>query len=229
MEEVVSSSMLHKGETRVVAVQVIDVNRGTEMVKSLLVPVLEPIEHLARRVQAAVNTEEEVTVFNNLVPTRGDMLVRLLNLKHHDRLLCSVGPVKHAARCMRCKQAPIIGTRHHVSGYSVDLCPKHAEEAPASIRQLLKPLHTPHMVHDGIVSTHGCPTRYTDAYTWLCSVDGPYTSKAQVDEAVKEGADLFINDDGHMIWTWPRDAEGLLKTGCWPLHCKTDLLHRHGV
>lgn len=217
-EEAASPSILRRGEPRVVAVQVVDLCQGKELVKSLLAPVLEPVEKLCIRVQEAAGTKQNVQIFKDLAPVRSDALVRSLTLQHHDRVLCSVGPVKHDARCMRCKQAPIVGTRHHVAGYSVDLCSKHAVSAPASIKQLLTPLYVPHIVHDGIVSTHGCPTTYSDWRAWLCSVDGPYTTRAEIDEALKNGATLFKGEDGHLVWIWSRDANGFLKTGSWPRH-----------
>ena len=219
MEEAVSPSILKKGEPRVVAVRIVDLSRngkGQQMIKAMLVPVLETIEQLCSRIQKETGfggRNDLIKIYDDLFqPVERYRLVRSLNLSHNCTVLCSLSPVEHWARCTRCKQAPILGTRYHVSGYSVDLCSKHAELAPRCIKRLLKPLYVPHEVHDGIVSTHNCPISYSNAYDWLCSVDGPYKNVQEVDDALEQGAKLVQEQDGHLVWTWPRKRDGSLIT-----------------
>ena len=203
MEEVVSVDVLDSDKPRVVAVTLCDARTGNELVKTTLIRVLATQQSVLRVLRKDYGVERVFCVQAwKIVEFGGKNVAHSLRLAHHTKLFCTTGCIEHDVRCTRCKRAPIIGTRFHVRKFAADLCEHCADQSHANIRRLLQPVYFPAVIHEGVWSVQKNHSLYSSVRDWLKSVDGPYSTDAEVDDALAQGAKP-IDKDSFVAWKWP--------------------------
>lgn len=206
MEEAYEVDMLGVDEPRVVAVTLVDARTGNELVKTTLLKALATQQSTARMIKEEHSVASQVfhVARGQVTELHGGGAVRSLGLEHHDRLFCVRDVVEHAVRCARCKTAPVVGTRFHVTGFSTDLCAACAKKAAPSISKLLEPIQFPTFVNEGVWSVQKTQATYRSVRDWLKSVDGPYADSddAAIDHALSCGGGPIVRADS-VVWRWP--------------------------
>lgn len=203
MEEAAAVDVLGVDEPRIVAVTLCDARTGEELVKSTLIKVLATQKSVLHVLRKDHGVERAFCIqARKIVELGGQTLARSLRLTHHAKLFCTTGAIEHDVRCTRCKQAPIIGTRFHVQKFAADLCEHCAGQSHTNIRKLLQPVYFPTVIYEGVWSVRKNHPLYASVRDWLKSVDGPYSTDAEVDRAYALGAEP-IDLCSTVAWKWP--------------------------